>query len=226
MNLPKNDFVWFYVVLVLFDLACGAQSLENYRVISKPLLLISLLAYFILRAKNNRNATCYTMVAALIFSLSGDVFLLFETSNSLFFTLGLASFLIAHILFAITFTKKWNSNKEGSFKWILISLLSYGLVLFLILQDNLGSLKIPVMLYISGILAMVITAYKRKGSVPLSSFNYVFIGAIFFVISDSTLAIHKFLFTIPIAHIIIMGTYAAAQFLITKGILMQGDFEN
>ena len=50
--------------------------------------------------------------------------------------------------------------------------------------------------------------------------------ALFFVISDGILAIDKFLTTIPLSHILIMGTYATAQYLITKGILIQENIEN
>lgn len=226
MNLRSNAFVWLYGVLVLFDLVCGFDSLSNFRVVSKPLLLLSLLIYFIVHAKKNRNLTFYLMVGALFCSLLGDVFLLFESTFSMSFTLGLASFLVAHILFACLFMRKWNRQTNVNFKWILLLLFSYGLLLFILLKDSLGSLKIPVVLYILGILAMVITAYKRKGSVPKPSFNLVFIGALFFVLSDSILAINKFLIPIPLSHIIIMSTYASAQYLITKGILIQGDFEN
>lgn len=226
MQSKKNAFLGLYVLLVTFDLACGFEALESFRLISKPLLLISLLAYFIIHAKTNRNTTFYLMLGALFCSLLGDVFLLFENRSGIFFILGLGSFLIAHVLFALTFIKKWNTNTPTNFWWIALLLLSYGILLFVILKDNLGALKVPVILYIMGILAMVITAYRRKGNVPKSSFNLVFIGALFFVLSDSVLAIDKFMVAIPLSHIIVMGTYATAQYLITKGILTQGDFGN
>ncbi len=226
MKSKKNAFVWFYIILVGFDLVCSTHALDNLRLISKPLILLSLLCYFIFQAKSNRGTTFYLMAGALFFSLSGDVFLLFENHNSLYFTLGLASFLLAHLLFVWCFIRKWNNTKDRSFTLVLIALSSYGMLLFYILQENLGTLKIPVILYIIGILAMVITAYRRKGIVAPSSFTLVFLGALFFVLSDSVLAIDKFLFEIPIANIIIMSTYATAQYLITKGVLIQGDFEN
>ncbi len=226
MQLKKNSFLWFYVLLVLFDLTCGFETLSNFRVISKPLLLLSLLIYFIILAKSNRNTTFYLMLGALFCSLLGDVFLLFEERSSLFFTLGLASFLIAHILYILTFIKKWNTKAPSNFWWITLLLFSYGGFLFYIMKNSLGALKVPVILYILGILAMVITAYRRKGNIPKSSFNLVFIGALFFVLSDSMLAVNKFMFAIPLSHIIIMGTYATAQYLITRGILTQGDFRN
>lgn len=226
MKFKKFTFLGVYVFLVLLDLACGFEALSSFRILSKPLLLLSLLVYFSIHANSNRNKTFYLMFGALFCSLLGDVFLLFETQSSLFFTLGLASFLIAHILFALTFINKWNTKTPVRFWLIVFSLFLYGGFLFYILNDSLGALKVPVILYILGILAMVITAYRRKGSVPPSSFNLVFIGALFFVISDSILAIDKFLMTIPLSHILIMGTYATAQYLITKGILIQENIEN
>lgn len=226
MQLKKNSFLGCYVLLVLFDLACGFEALDHFRVFSKPLLLISLLVYFTSNAKSNRNATFYLLWGALFCSLLGDIFLLFDKESPHFFTLGLASFLIAHLLFAFTFIKKWNNNLVSNFWWVVLLLFSYGLILFYILKDSLGALKIPVIAYIIGILAMVVTAYRRKGNVTQSSFNLVFVGALFFVLSDSILAVNKFMVAIPFSHIIIMATYATAQFIITKGILKQGDFDH
>ncbi len=226
MQFKKTNFLWLYVFLVLFDLACGFEALSHFRIVSKPLLLLSLLVYFITNAKVNQNTTFYLMLGTLFCSLLGDVFLLFENRSGLFFTLGLAAFLIAHILFVLVFVKKWNKNAPANFWWITLLLLSYGVLLFFILKDYLDALKAPVLFYILGILAMVISSYRRKGNVPQLSFDLVFIGALFFVLSDSVLAIDKFMTTIPLAHITVMGTYATAQYLITKGVLAQGDFGN
>jgi len=226
MPLKKSKFLGIYILLVLFDLACGFEALSNFRILSKPLILLSLIVYFVGYAKGNRNTTFYLFLGALICSLLGDVFLLFDEQNSLFFTLGLASFLIAHILFILTFVKKWNPKKPKFF-WLITALLfSYGGILFYVLIDSLGSLKLPVILYILGILAMVISAFRRLDKVPHRSFNLVFIGAFFFVLSDSVLAVNKFLYELPLSHILIMGSYATAQYLITKGILSQKDFAN
>lgn len=224
--MKKNSFLGCYVLLVLFDLASGFEALDHFRIVSKPILLLSLLVYFTINAKSNRNTTFYLLWGALFCSLLGDIFLLFENLSSHFFTFGLASFLIAHLLFAFTFIKKWNKNLVSNFWWVVLLLFSYGFILFYILKDSLGALKIPVIAYILGILAMVVTAYRRKGNVPQSSFNLVFVGALFFVLSDSVLAINKFMVAIPQSHIIIMATYATAQYLITKGILKQGDFDH
>ncbi len=71
------------------------------------------------------------------------------------------------------------------------------------------------------ILMMALLAYGRKGKVNQQSYTWVFIGALFFIASDSFLAIDKFLVTVPYGHFLVMVTYAIAQYLIAEGILNQ-----
>ena len=47
------------------------------------------------------------------------------------------------------------------------------------------------------------------------------IGAIFFIISDSLLAINKFYFPLPYSAFWIMSTYSFAQYFIVSGILIE-----
>ena len=216
-------FTYIFIGFVVLDILVSSFGYDDFRIISKPLILLSLLVYFIFSGKHLEKTTYALTILALFCSLLGDVFLLFETQGSLFFTLGLAAFLIAHLFYTFIFIKKRNKPSPENFWWVALLLFSYGAFLFYGLKDSLGALKTPVILYILGILAMVLSAYGRKGNVAQASFNYVFAGALFFVLSDSVLALHKFTITIPQSHIIIMGTYAIAQYLITKGILRQVD---
>lgn len=65
---------------------------------------------------------------------------------------------------------------------------------------------------------MATTAMERYGKCNSESFWQVYIGAVFFLISDSMIAINKFYQPIEEAGIIIMGTYCIAQLLIVMGI--------
>jgi uncharacterized membrane protein YhhN len=94
-----------------------------------------------------------------------------------------------------------------------------GTGLVVILYSKLGDLQIPVIVYAAVITTMVLTALFRYGRTSNSSFWQVFIGAVLFMISDSILAINKFLDPITNAGLYIMITYVAAQFLIVHGIL-------
>lgn len=87
------------------------------------------------------------------------------------------------------------------------------------MEPGLGEMKIPVMVYASVIVVMTITALLRYGYTSIQSFSLVFGGAIMFMISDSLLAVNKFLNPFAYAGFWIMATYCLAQFLIVKGII-------
>ena len=214
-------FLSLFIVLVILDLITGSLENESFRHFTKPLILFSLFIYFVVNGKSLDRSTYILMLFALFGSWLGDSFLMYETISSNYFLLGLVSFLTAHILYCVVFLRRWNKNASSIFWVVLILLMLYGLVLFLQIKENLGELLIPVIVYVSAILLMAITAFRRKKMVNSESFKLVFIGALFFIASDSILAINKFLSAVPYSHILVMGTYATAQFLITKGILIQ-----
>jgi uncharacterized membrane protein YhhN len=66
---------------------------------------------------------------------------------------------------------------------------------------------------------MALQALFRFGYTNKKSFTLIFIGALFFMISDSLLAINKFLTPVPLASLGIMFTYMLAQYLIVEGVL-------
>lgn len=222
-NLTKSVIIGFsvlYAVIVLSDMVCSSfPSLVSYRVITKPAIMMVLLLFFYkYRSYDDLYAT-RLMILALLFSLAGDVLLLFTGRSELFFILGLVSFLMAHLMYVFVFLKKRNPKRRGV-AFLCISLI-YGAILFYILHPGLGEMKIPVLLYMLVILAMANVANLRKDMVTENSYQLVFIGAVSFMISDSILAFEKFHTSIPLSNIWIMATYAFAQLLIVFGVLQQ-----
>lgn len=153
---------------------------------------------------------------ALLFSLLGDVLLMFDEHSSTNFILGLLAFLVAHIMYILVFLKHRNPSKNANGFGII--LLIYALVLFYFLKNGLGEMLMPVLVYMTVILTMSITAFLRKGKVTKISYHFVFLGAVLFMISDSILALDKFHAAIPFSSILIMLTYAMAQYFIVLGI--------
>ncbi|WP_222942394.1 lysoplasmalogenase [Arenibacter arenosicollis] len=223
MILKPNTFLGIFILLVLLDLVTGSMHFQEMRQFTKPLLLISLILFFGIKGSHlPKKIYSYTLLA-LCFSLLGDILLLYDHLATLYFILGLMAFLLAHISYALVFFTQGKKLFKKELRLVSGLLFAYGTTLYLILQENLGALKIPVIIYILGILTLSITAYSRKDQVNFPSFKLVFIGSLFFIASDSILAINKFLFVIPLSHLLVMGTYAAAQYLIVKGLLASND---
>jgi uncharacterized membrane protein YhhN len=76
-----------------------------------------------------------------------------------------------------------------------------------------------VFVYTATIRLMAIFALNRKDRTPEASFYPIFVGALLFIMSDSLLALNKFLVPIPYAGVIVMSTYVAAQYLIVEGVI-------
>jgi uncharacterized membrane protein YhhN len=88
-----------------------------------------------------------------------------------------------------------------------------------VLYPVLGDMRIPVVVYAVTITSMVLNALFRYGRTTATSFGLVMAGAILFMISDSILAINRFLDPVSHASGWVMLTYILAQYLIIRGLL-------
>ena len=220
LNKTERTFTIIFALIVAIELLTGnVESLSQYHYVAKPAIVLSLIVFIIFGNSLPSSKTKSLIILALVFSVIGDSLLLFVDRSLHYFTTGLVAFLLAHIVYIIVFLKHRNPNRK--FLGFGFGLLIYALGLFYLLKDGLGSMLLPVLLYMLVILSMVISTYLRKGVVLKTSYILVFIGALFFMLSDSILATNKFYQPLPYSGITIMITYAIAQYLIVLGILKQ-----
>lgn len=201
----------FYLILLFI----GQDEIAWYL---KPILL----PFLILETYSSENfKTKNLLLLALVFSWIGDIILMFADKGELYFIFGLVSFLIAHIIFILLFTKQEKENTSTN-KLFWVGLIIVGIYLFgmlSLLYPSLGDLKIPVTVYAITISTMLLMAIKGYFNWSKPSHLTVLLGALIFVSSDSILAINKFHSELPKSGFLIMITYIVAQFLITKGII-------
>lgn len=209
----KSIWPVIYLITAVTVLIAILLKVATLYLVTKPLLMVTLLMYFISASKGYPGWRV-PVVLALVFSWGGDVFLMMNDM----FVAGLASFLIAHI-FYITAYQKTGASK-GRIKPIeLAAFALYGFTLIWVLYPGLGGMLIPVLAYALVLLTMGVWAFKRRGATVIASFRYVSVGVILFVISDSLIAVNKFTFDVPGERLLVMSTYIAAQFLIVQGLL-------
>ena len=161
---------------------------------------------------------------ALITCWLGDVALMFVGLKATWFMTGLVLFLAGHIFYIITYRQHRSESDERELlpvqkiRFALpIVLAGTGLVVVLFPMLT-GGLQLPVIIYATAITVMVMTAIFRFGRTNNKSYWLVLTGALLFMVSDSILAINKFLGAIEMGGVLIMLTYIAAQFLIVEGL--------
>ena len=211
----KRLFTIGFILLAIADLSIIFFGLE-FRWLTKPLILVSLIAYYFFNSLSFNKLFYFGLIAAL----AGDVFLLGD--DNLHFMLGLSSFLLMQVIYTIIFYRErgpidlWNGI--GSLLAIIIA----GSLIFYIVPKVNSSLQIPVIIYSLSIMCMVIAALIRKRDIP--GYIFVIVGAGLFMISDTVLAINKFDSPTLYGGLVIMGTYIAAQYFIVRGYMAKEDF--
>ena len=198
----KKFLLTLFVISGLFF--CYAVYVDNdiLRAIVKPIPLIILL--FLLKPNTKYKKLIFI---GFIFSLFGDIFLMNIVDKFIF---GLASFLIAHIFYIIAFSKR---KKQLN---IISALPFYAVAVILIFffYPYLGSIKVPVIIYIIVIITMVWRAFLQRNFDKVAI--YALIGATLFAISDTNIAFTKFIHDYDYSKIVTITLYWAAQFLIFK----------
>lgn len=209
---------WLFAIADVIVLLTNQQTLHY---IIKPLLIPVLMLLLFLTASNVPGKKI--LLFGLFFSWLGDIFLLLETHNSLFFMAGLLCFLTTHILYIIYFLKiRSDAVSLLTTRPLLFALVAlYSITLVWQLFPKLGNLTIPVIVYSIVISIMLLCSLHVFYKINKIAAYFFITGAFCFVMSDSLLAINKFYQPFQLAGVGIMLTYCAAQYLIITGYCKQ-----
>jgi len=214
----------FFAVLVIamIDWIAVWRGWFKVRLASKPLTLLLLILWFTTTGFWQGGMLWFGL--ALVFSLLGDIFLLWEK----FFAPGLGSFLLAQICYVIGFTQdgipmQWQTILivicVACAGFMMISRVLKGLAK----SSENASLKTPVIVYGSALALMLLSAVLCVLRPEWLAIPAVLasLGAALFFVSDSVLSLNKFAFRIPYAGVILIITYHVGQILLTTAVLMR-----
>ena len=191
--------------------ATAALGLTDLHRLFKPLTLLLAIVFVAAHADRTRATGRFGMLlmAALALSLAGDVFLMFPG----YFIPGLVAFLLAHLAYIALLRQgqRWFPSRRA-----LAATLGVGAAMYAFLwQGGLPpALRAPVAAYVVVIALMAAQAIGRATVLRDRAAIGVAVGAGFFMLSDSLLAINKFVTPLPMAQVWVLGTYYAAQLLI------------
>jgi uncharacterized membrane protein YhhN len=196
------------VIIVAFVLSgalaiFGAEAgIPIVQIIFKPICTV--LLFLIVGLPRTRYAKL--VAAGVFFSLVGDVALL--SDSNLFFIIGLAGFLLAHVAYSVGFFMK----AVWSLRMLAFAAVVGGATIALVMTVAPGAqgLLLPVILYGIAISTMVVGAFSCiGGKLPIAGLAAA--GAVLFYISDSSLAINRFYVPIPHMAYLTLGVYWLGQ---------------
>jgi uncharacterized membrane protein YhhN len=201
------------VALVLAIANTAAETLGAHAVVYvlKPLAILALVTLVLRTTEASRYRSW--IAAGLAASLAGDILLMLPHG---LFVQGLAAFLVAHLCYIMAFA----SDGAGRSAAVLPALpvFSVAAALLWYLWPSLGPMRLPVACYVTVISTMSWQAIARWRALGTSHAMLAAAGSVFFMLSDSALAIRKFVAPFPAAILVIMATYYAAQLLLALSV--------
>lgn len=193
-----------FLAIAIVDWIAVAQQPEEQRsveYVTKPAALVVLLLF----AATGRDPSWW-LVAALGFSLLGDVYLMLPGN---FFTAGLAAFLVAHLAYIADFDAGFGLRLLW---FVIVGGVSY----FVVARRILGSIEDQKMrpavgLYMA-VLCFMVGSAIASASIPAA------VGALLFLASDTLLAWDRFVQPFPHSRVMVMVTYHLGQLLLVAAL--------
>lgn len=204
----------------LDPVSVGARRAEY---VGKPLTMVLLLAAGLVMAdrQHTSGSLVATMVAALVLSLVGDVFLMLPEDSPAAdrnFVAGLAAFLLAHVAYIAAFVRL-HAHAGYAISFVVVGLVLAGALFATVglrvqraAAEEDPALGVPVLAYISVISLMVVAAWWT-GDLRIIP------GALLFAVSDAMIGWTRFVRRDWELEVPVIVTYHLAQILLVLGLV-------
>ena len=182
----------------------------------KPLTTALVIAYAAGRGRPGE-ARRRALLWGLCLSLGGDVALLWPAQG---FLPGLVAFLAAHLAYLVAFTRgvRLGASPVAYAGYALLA----GSVLAVLWPGVPAGLRVPVAAYVLCLAAMAAQTASAwlvaRGTPPAAWLWRAALGGLLFLASDALLAFNRFHTPLPLAGLLILTTYWAAQWLIASAL--------
>jgi len=138
-----------------------------------------------------------------------------DAAIELSFTLGLVTFLLAHLLYIGAFVRA-----DARLRLLrLLPVALWAAVALPVLVTHAGALAIPVLVYGLVIFTMIWRAAAAMEGPGWNAGTIGLLGALLFGLSDTLLGYSRFVSPLPASNLLIMGTYWGGQALIATSFL-------
>lgn len=159
------------------------------------------------------------VLAGMLLSCVGDIALMLPVDA---FVPGLVAFLLAHLCYIAAFRAGWRAGRGLAIAVLLLG--SFAAVNVLGLWPHLPlPLRVPVLAYVVVLALMAVLALarmwaRRQPAAHAASVRWAAGGGLLFVASDSLLAWDRFGGGLPLASLLVLSTYYAAQYAIARSV--------
>lgn len=183
MKMLKNIIIIIGIISSFAFIAGMRESSIEYKFITKLIPTVCLSAYMLISRVSKRNVFVFI---GLLFSMLCDFFM--EFNSQLTISLGIFSSLMG-LSFYLFYFLRFSKELKLDYLWPPLVMIT---IMYLILYQNLGSLKIPVLLYCTFFVLLMWRANIVKDIIENRMGLYLFWSTLSLILSDSLLSLTLF----------------------------------
>jgi alkylglycerol monooxygenase len=200
----------------------GALGLVQLHFVFKPLTVLLLMGLVATDARPPGTDGTFKvfLLAALGASLAGDVLLMLPGN---YFIAGLAAFLVAHLFYILLLQRSSAPARWFPSRIALAATLVFGAAMVIVLWPGLRGAVLAgaVAAYVVVIALMAAQAIGRATVLRTRAATLVAVGACCFLLSDTLLALNRFVQPLPMVGLWVLGSYYVAQLLLARNMLVK-----
>ncbi|NLC78611.1 MAG: lysoplasmalogenase [Ruminococcaceae bacterium] len=213
----KYIFLAIFIAFSLVHLYGTYIDNKTIRGVTKGFILLSLFSFYIAAAPEVNGI----IAAALVFSFLGDVLLQIKK----FFVLGGISFGFAHICFAVAFSRNVDFSALPFWVYLIVAAVYIPPIIWMLRRTRNYASKVfacAVAVYLLALSSTGAFALFQLCSAPSAATAVVYVGSLFFLVSDLMLLQLRLIPGVKIwrKHFSVMVTYILAEFLIVYGTML------
>lgn len=196
-------------MVAVLDWVAVARRLKSLEYVCKPAVMVALIVAVLTFDMDDPRR--WAFVAALAFSMLGDVFLMLPSDR---FVFGVGAFFVAHVAYIVGLRMDTSAAISLLAGVVLVGAfaITVGRRIVLAVRDQAPELSTPVSAYVAVISVMVASAIATKNV-------YAAVGAVTFMVSDTLIAWNRFVQPLAWAPVTIMVTYHAGQALLAVSLV-------
>ena len=220
----KKKFAILFFLVLLIDLAVKTNlPIYPYRYLSlPPVIILLILYYYYNRAPSEIRGYSWSMLSLFCF-LIADV-LIIDNSSIYILVATLIAYTLAKVFLIFRFSHQSDFNVTRLMFFSAVIFI-YTALLVIFVYDELGNLFFPMIITFFTSLLLCQFAYLRKGVVDRKSYLLVFIGVVFYMISEGIMVVKTIKSDVPFQNFSIMFFYALGLYLIVNGIIIEKKVE-
>ncbi len=184
MNLIRKFLILIGILSGIMFISGFTDSTTAFKVVTKLVPTFCLALYLLFSKVSKRNLFVFI---GILFSMAGDFFMIFD-KNQLLLAIGILTNLLGIVCYLIYFLG-FSKELKLQYIWPVFAVIT---IMYVLLFENLGPLKIPVFFYCSFFILLVWRANIAKDVIKNTEGLYLFWSALSLIISDCLLSVMLF----------------------------------